>query len=168
MKKFLLSITFSIAALCGISQKVERVEVGNRFTYTITQYSDGSSFTNAYQKESLLYKKGLAYNDCFFEGDMVELKSILLASIKSRIPNIELKLRKNSITMYVVLLPNIQGKIEDAYVGWNSNCSSLFSEKELQNIILATKSPTLKVRSNSKNSKLKYCDPLTISFFPNK
>lgn len=167
MKKVLVIMLFSVAALQGFSQKVERTEVGEALVYTISEHANGRNFTNGYLKESLLYKKGLTYCDCIFEGNAAALKNDLLKQIELVIPNFKEKLSRSNVAAYVVLLPTIDGCVKDASVGWNSNFKGLFSEKELEAIIGAAKSIALKVSCDSLKSGLKYCYPFTITYFPN-
>lgn len=167
MKKGLIITIFSVVALWGYSQNVERTEVGNAFVYKISEYTDGSSFTKGYLKESLLYRKELTYIDCPLEGNMVELKNSLLRSIEGIIPNIRKKLSRNDATMYVVLLPSTEGKIVDAYVGWSNSYREFFLEKELQGVIAAAKNISLKFGNGSVNAISGYYYPITVFIFPN-
>ncbi len=153
-------VNFTVA-----SQDSTSVRYGADFTYKTT-IRNGVVYTNAYCNNSFFLKQMELCNFCFIENGRSFWVGSITDTINRLFPLIVDQLIEKDITFYVVLKPNIQGAIVDAYLGWGySKKLELFSESELMLIHRSLLKLSAKIASIDKYGNTQLCQTLTISIF---
>lgn len=148
------------------SQDSASVRYGTNFTFKTTN-RNGIIYTDAYCNNSIFLKQIELCNFCFIENGRSFWVRSITDTINRLFPLKVDQLIEKDITIYVVLKPNIQGAIVDAYLGWGYRKElELFSESELMLIRRSILKLSAKIASVDKCGNTQLCQTLTLSISP--